>query len=296
MVATPNLERFHLDGFMTSWALDRPSTPDKNNCWQSLTHLVLGPNLRYSLNAAFAPWNSRFLPPLASTLRSIEILGVMPDVAHNVLFATDSDGLAPGQTSGWGPPQVESLRPNLPTLEVFRYIAGLAHPTVLRDLLETAATNGNLKVLELGATTATGFPLPPASPAPAVAVAADFQPLRDYHFAMSENLHTLGLHDFNFHRDQNSRFGTSSQFDGQPFLDWIELFPHLHTVGVYPGQWEGVAPFIMRLIMHPRVKVIHQEYLKGGAWIEAQQLAEKHDTTLLHTPKHMPAGWPMIVD
>lgn len=296
MVATPNLEQFHLDGFMTSWALGQSSTPDKNNLWQSLTHLVLGPHLRYSLNAAFAPWNSRFLPPLASTLRSIEILGVMPDVAHNVLFATDSDGLAPGQVSGWGPPQVESLRPHLPNLEVFRYIAGLAHPRVMKDILETAAQNGTLKVLELGATTSTGFPLPPASPSPSVAVDTDFQPLRDYDFAMSENLHTLGLHDFNFHYDQNDRYGTSGRFDGQPFLDWIEFFPELHTVGVYPGQWDGVAAFIMRLIVHPRVKTIHQEYLKGAAWDEAKRLAEKTGTTLLHTPKHMPAGWPMIMD
>ena len=87
-MATPNLEQFHLSGFSVLWSFDHDPNLNKTGLWPSLRHLVLGPRLRYSVSAAFAPWNSRFLPPLTSNIQSIELLGPNSDIVHNVLFTT----------------------------------------------------------------------------------------------------------------------------------------------------------------------------------------------------------------
>ncbi|KAK4122508.1 hypothetical protein N657DRAFT_622045 [Parathielavia appendiculata] len=293
VIATPKLEQFHLDGFSVLWSFHHDPAFSKDRLWPSLRHLVLGPRLRYSVSAAFAPWNSRFLPPLTSELRSIELLGHNPDVVHNILFTTDSQISAAAPAHGWGPPADKQQTLNLPNLEVFRCIAGVLNPRLLQQVLGPAAQAGKLKVLELAASSAG----PAAMTGPANTVnRSDLVPARDLDFAMSDNLHTLGLHDFNFHHDPTSRFGATSQFDGQPFIDWLECFPKLHTVAVYPGEWDGVAAFIQKLIVHPRVKVIHQEYLRGVAWDEALKLARKHGVELHHSPDHMPSRLAMIDD
>jgi hypothetical protein len=278
-----------LSGFTVLWSFDQ--NIDKDGLWPSLRHLVLGPRLRYSVSAAFAPWNARFLPPLNSNLQSIELLGHNPDIVHNVLFTSESQDPAAAPAHGWGPPADEEQTVHLPNLEIFRCIAGVLNPRLLQHVLEPAAKSGTLKVLELAASFAG--PATMTGPANTV-IRSDLVPARDLDFAMSDNIHTLGLHDFNFHHDPTSRFGATSQFDGQPFLDWLECFPKLHTVAVYPGEWEGVASFIMKLIIHPRVKVIHQEYLRGVAWDEALRLAKKHGVELHHSPDHMPSRLSVI--
>jgi hypothetical protein len=289
--ATPNLEQFHLDGFMASWRQNHPPTIEKDGLWPSLRKLVLGSNLRYALNAAFAPWNARFLPPLSSNMRSIELLGTSPDIAHNVLFATTSNIPI---ANGWAPPLDDYITPDFPNLEVFRCISGVLHPRLLQRLLAPSVAAGKLQVLDLAVTTSSGFP--PLTPSSNIHLRSDFIPARDLRFASCENLHTLGLHDFNFFDDPTSRFGATNEFNGEPFIEWLDCFPKLDTVSVYPGLWDGVAPFIMKLILHPKVKVIHQDYLRGVHWDEAQKLARQHGVVLHHTPNHMPVGWPLVED
>ena len=292
MAATPNLEQFHLDGFSICWCvLDAPLLV-KEEGWRSLRKLVLGPNLWYSQSTAFAPWTSRFLPLLPSNLQSLEILGDTPEIVHNLFFVADDNpgnppmGSAPG---GWGPPHQVLPEQTLSNLEVFRCMTTLPDPELLRYVLEPAAQSGALKVLELAMSPSLNFDMLP-QPSFIMDMVSNLELYLELDFAHSDNLHTLGLHDFNFH----DSCGTSSEFNGQPFLEWLDYFPRLHTVAVYPGNWEGVPTFIMKLILHPRVKVIHQDNLKGANWDEAKKLAKKHGVELHHTPKGMPTGWPMI--
>lgn len=164
-------------------------------------------------------------------------------------------------------------------------------PHYLEHTLAPAAKSGSLKVLEL--TIQPRSDLVVTSPSNPISVDVD-EPAKDFAFAASDNIHTLGLRNFNWigSRDDWGTIGYS--FDGQPFLDWLESFPKLHTVFVYPGFYEGVDPFIMKLIAHPRVKVIHQDNLRGVSWDAAVKLAAEHGVELHHTPDHAPAGWPMI--
>ncbi len=294
MAATPNLEKFHLDGFRVSWCWILDPLLVKEEGWRSLRKLVLGPNLRHWPRPAFAPWTSRFLPPLPSNLQSIEILGSDPEIAYNLFFVAEGQADPDLAPLGWGPPHQDLPNQNLPNLEVFRCLASIPDPRLLKHVLKPAVQSGALKVLELGIATYSGFNmLPRPQTADNIWTHTDLVPATDLAFAHSDNLHTLGLHQFNFYHDV-SRYGASSEFDGQPFLDWLECFPKLHTVAVYPGNWEGVPAFIMKLILHPRVKVIHQDNLRGANWGEAMKLAKKHGVELHHTPKYMPAGWPMI--
>lgn len=279
-MATPNLEQFHLDGVKASWHIGSNSDPAEFHLWPSLCKLKLGPRVQLHHNEAMYSGYGRFLPLFTSSLRSIEILSSHQDVAPIVLsnfLLRSSPFMAP---TAWTP-EHGNPPPQLRNLEVFRCIPSVS-TRILKPFLEPAASSGSLKVLELGA--------------PLSLNDIPSQPTTEYSFALSDNIHTLGLHDFNFYHDPSSRFGTTSQFDGQPFLDWLECFPKLHTVAVYPGQWEGVASFIMKLIMHSKVKVIHQEYLKGVEWDEAKKLAKKHGVEMKHTPLRAPIEWQAIED
>lgn len=286
VAATPNLEQFHLSGFTMQWL--REPTPDhaalrKNGLWPSLNKLRLGPNA-----PPLSSWRSRALPPLTSNMRSIELIGANPDLAHNVLFAQDWPSMHM--------PDPLPVEPEpFPNLEVFRCMSGLLQHDGLERILGPAARSGTLKVLELAAQPCMTYPpLPPLTHLP---VQTTFDPAKDLAFVASANLHTLALHDFNFFHDPTNALGTCSAFDGQPFIDWLDCFPSLHTVAVYPGQWEGVDDFIMKLIVHPRVKVLYQENLRGVAWDAAVKLAAKHGVQLHHrSPMTMTVGWPMIED
>ncbi len=295
MAATPNLERFHLDGFSVCWFISvNPILPPllvKEEGWRSLRKLVLGPNLCYATPRGVAPWKIRLLPPLPSGLQSLEILGSDPEIVHNLFFVADGQADPNPAPGGWGPPWQELPDQNLSNLEVFRCLPSMPDPRLWKHVLRPAVQSGALKVLELAISAYSGFDMLPR-PVTNEWTHADLVPATDLAFAHSDNLHTLALHDFNFDHEV-SRFG-GSRFNGQPFLDWLECFPKLHTVGVYPGDWEAVPAFIMKLILHPRVKVIHQDNLRGANWDEARELAKKHGVELHHSSRHMPAGWPMI--
>ncbi|KAL2175794.1 uncharacterized protein P884DRAFT_205071 [Thermothelomyces heterothallicus CBS 202.75] len=289
VMATPNLEQFHLDGFLAYWRRDEPRI-EKDGQWLSLRKLVLG-SLRTPDDTTIDDWNTHFLPPLPSTMESIEMLNVSPEIAHNVMFTLKSSDPV---TNDWAPPHEEYEARHFPNLEVFRCISGVLHHALLQRVLEPSARAGKLKVLELAATSAPGFY--PRTPSAGSQLGSDFVPARDLRALASENLHTLGLHDFNFFDDTSNPHASIYAFCGDPFIDWLDCFPNLHTVAVYPGRWEGVAYFIAKLILHPKVKVIHQDYLRGVHWYEAQQLAKEHGVELRHTPNHLPVGWPMIED
>ncbi|KAK3309131.1 uncharacterized protein B0T15DRAFT_509519 [Chaetomium strumarium] len=290
VLATPVLEQFHLDGFFVCWRNEYsgPSTltvQAKNSLWRSLERVILGPELVFSNHAQI--WRSklcRILPPFTSNLRSFEVLGPRcAQIADNVLFTFEVENAGP-DWQGYSVYNRDPNPPNLVNLEVFRCRA--ESPDIVRylaDVIGPAARAGSLKFLEL------------TLPGP-ISLFRIADPVRELSFAVSENLHTLGLHRFNFYYDRHDRLGTTKAFDGQPFIDWIECFPNLHTVLVYPDEWEAVDLFIMQLIAHPRVKVIHQDVLRGVAWDNAQRLAELHGVELHHTPFFAPTRWHVFED
>ncbi len=287
MAATPNLKEVQLSGpYMVIWGGYEVPMAGKRTFWRDLEVLVLGPRLGYW------NWSPQFLLPLPSSLRRLEILAALPELTHNLLSLPASAAPNPPGTDDLS--QEDGLTTHLPNLEVFRCLAGMLNPRTLEAIIGPAAKSGTLKVLELSASLETSATRVATMASPAIH--DDFAPMRDYACAHSDALHTLSLHDFNFHRDPASRFGASSRFDGQPFLDWLECFPALHTVAVYPGDWDGVDTFLMRLIIHPRVKVLYQKNLRGSAWDQALALAKKHGVKLVHKPDGAFEEWPLTED
>ncbi|KAL2157110.1 hypothetical protein VTH06DRAFT_7025 [Thermothelomyces fergusii] len=283
VMATPNLEQFHLDGFLACWRRGEPKI-DKDGRWPSLRKLVLG-YVRIPDDTTMDDWNAHFLPPLPSTIESIELVDVSADTAHNVMLTPNPNYPAADDAQ-------YRIRPYA-NIEVFRCMTGVLHHALVQHLLEPSARAGKLKVLELAATwPASSYPMAP----PSSRQGDDFVPARDLGALACESVHTLGLRDFNFFDGRRRPRASIYPFSGDPFIDWLDCFPNLRTVAVYPDRWEGVASFIAQLILHPRVKAVHQDYLRGMHWDEATRLARQHGVALHHTPHHLPVGWPMLDD
>ncbi|KAL2261321.1 hypothetical protein VTK26DRAFT_4393 [Humicola hyalothermophila] len=281
VAATPNLETFYLDGAMVAW-LFRPQSGDtaasSPGLWPRLRNVVLGPTVLFPpLDVrSVMSWGS--FPRLTSNLRSIEIFCLSPHPAHHILFPTSPiPDQAQAGAGGGTPPPIEF--PDLPNLEVFRCRTPI-RPDLLRPILQPAAETGTLKVLEL-AIQQSWVATPDSRLRHLLGNTEVLRPAEELAFARSENLHTLGLHHFNWITQQGL---TVADFDGQPFLDWLDCFPSLHTVAVYPGLHENVAPFIMKLIEHPRIRVVHQDILRGATRDVVLAFAEKHGVRLCHTP------------
>ncbi|KAK3301379.1 uncharacterized protein B0H64DRAFT_383357 [Chaetomium fimeti] len=291
VIATPNLEQLYLDGFLAGWLRSAPPSPDWGRLWPSLRNVTLGPGMRCFRDLRFRSWNPRFLPPFPASLQSLELLGTIPDVAYSALFTTTSPAPAADPTALLNGDLIDH---HLPNLEIFRCLSGALEPRHLERLLKPSVTANKLKVLEL-----TSPPVRAPPPGPdgiQQQPPTQFLPARDLAFLDRCALHTLGLHDFNFFHDPTSRFGATAAFDGDPFVAWLDAFPDLHTLGLYPGNWEGVAGFITALIARPGIKAIHQRYLSGVTWDQARQLARERGVELFHTQGHLPAGWKVFED
>lgn len=279
VIATPNLEVFYLNGFSVIWTRQVHTLEElvaiNTGLWPHLRKIVLGPNLTAPPMDAVPPIRGRCFPLLADSLRFIEILCPNPLPAHNLLFA-GVPSLDPLGMVGDNPPPIEY--PNLPNLEAFRCRTTIA-PNLLQPLLEPAAQSGALEVLELAAQSYMGSPPDPWLRQ--LLQSCDItEPAKEFAFAHSANIHTLGLHDFNW---KDNKEVLTPGFNGQPFLDWLDCFPKLHTVHVYPGRHEKVETFIMRVIDHPRVKVVHQDVLSGAARDVVLQFARTHKVKVHHT-------------
>ncbi|GAB1313877.1 hypothetical protein MFIFM68171_04087 [Madurella fahalii] len=261
--ATPKLEQFYLDGFNIYTASLMPLAETRDH-WPCLRRIVVGRAV-HSVNSSIY---EDIFPPLPSSMRSIEILSLDPRIVNAALFTPTDRTLT-------------DHSPSFPHLEVFRCSVPFEHHDLQR-ILEPAAEAGNLRVLELTTEPADG---------PTVIR----QPAKDLAFIRPDKIHTLGLQNFNW-ASANEGYLSGFGFNGQPFIDWLECFPNLHTVAVYPGLYPNVEAFIMKLIQHPNVKAIHQDVLRGVYWDEAVKMAKKFGVELHNTPKHMPSEWPMLED
>lgn len=263
MRATPKLEQFYLDGFKI-YTSSFMGVGEARYHWPCLRRIVVGRAVR----SVETPINPNIFPPLPSIMRSIEILSTDPVIANMALLTpTDST--------------MTDHHPNFPHLEVFRCSVPF-HRHSLQQILELAAKAGHLRILEL-ATEPIDRP------------AAIHQPVNDLAFIRPDNIHTLGLQNFNWASAQQA-YMPGYGFDGQPFIDWLGCFPNLHTVAVYPGPYPNTEAFIMKLIQHPNVKAIHQDALRGVHWDEAVKMAKKLGVELHNTPRSTPSEWPMFED
>lgn len=286
-MATPVLEQLNLDGFRAAWHRTKPPTTDWNGLWPSLRKITLGPEMQCLKRLNLPHCNSRFLPPFPTSLQHLEILASECDVTKNLLFTGNSPAAAMDPTALLNGDLIDL---DLPSLEVFRCLANIFKPSHLERILKPSASANKLQTLELRAS------FDRLAPASAGDPPGDFVPARDLDFLSCSSLHTLGLHEFNFFKDANTRYLAADEFDAEPFVQWLDCFPNLHTVGVYPGGWEAVGALITRLIARPGIRTIHQLTLRGMAWDEAQKLAKKYGVKLCHTPGSLPSGWPLFDD
>ncbi|KAK3370288.1 hypothetical protein B0H63DRAFT_486672 [Podospora didyma] len=287
VMSTPNLESLSMNGYDLRWN-DPDQFPfagdQKAGQWQSLRSICFGEDMELSRGDPDIP-ASRCLPPLNKNMKAIEILCSDLVLIDNVLFTADSDSnsddrpLHPTLDGSTFP--FESL--GLPHLELFR-CAGRIDPRLLRHVLMPACKNGTLQVLEL-----TEREKPRASRrwnrtrnpwAPPSFDSVD--PVVDLAFAFSDSVHTLGLSWFNWAAEDNHY----SAFDGQPFMAWLDHFPNVRTVTVHPGpcsRKEPVVAFILKLLTHANIKVLHQNVLIGTDWDAGQKIAKKRGILLDHT-------------
>ncbi|KAK0670522.1 hypothetical protein QBC41DRAFT_301414 [Cercophora samala] len=286
VASTPSLEAFYLNGFLLSWTPGQPSPQG----WRQLKHASFGAAIDVEAHTQGTILLPRLFPPMTEHMEKIEIAALNPVVAHNYLF-TVMDGAEarhPLHSLEMGWEFDDDALPKLSKLELFRLRCAI-DPDLLRRLLAVpAAREGSLVALELAIEQRWAVRQPRLW-CPVVPLESIGTPEEAFAWVESEKIQHLGLYFFNYHRFS---FQYGQRFDGQPFLNWLDKFPALNTVAVYP-DWpgEGVMAFIGKLILHPRVKQVFQDSLKSGyEWEAASLLAVKEKVNLTHCDFGLPYG------
>jgi hypothetical protein len=260
--ATPNLQRLEIDGYEVRWLFDPVNPPA---VWPHLREIVLGPAASVMVSTVYGH-ELGFLITIAGSLRSIEVLYIKPPVS----FVRTNHIAIPFYA-----PISEVLGQRLRQLEVFRYL-GAAAPEELYNILGPATRAGNLKVLELWAGPSLRASLPWSC----------------YNRLLNENIHTFGLHYFNW-----SDICDPDGFDGMPFIDLLKNCPKVHTVSVFPNADapKAVARFMARLVCHPGIRVIRQNALKGTLRDEVLEMARKRGVDVQHVAPRQTATWVDVI-
>lgn len=100
-----------------------------------------------------------------------------------------------------------------------------------------------------------------------------------------ESVKTLGFWNFNF-----APIGDAAGFGFAPVLSFLNKFPRVETVAVFPGAHD-VWVLVMELIETGRVKRVVQDRLQGVDWTSMQELARRKGVQVLHVPRGMGAEW-----
>ncbi|KAK3328322.1 hypothetical protein B0T19DRAFT_187122 [Cercophora scortea] len=283
---TPNLEQLHLDGLMLNSDRIGQLAPEQTGDWgwPALQSITIGAKTALAGARISNVALRRVLPPLPSSMRKIEIAGVDSPLAYNVLFTVntydESTVLAPGGKES-------HTSPAFPNLEVFRCRSAIP-ASLLREVVAPAAQSGTLKILELTAEPGTGLRYDVPQPLdPAFAEVDNLA--KDWAFAASPSVHTLGIHGFNWATHH-------LRFDGRPFVDFLgACFPNVETLKVYPGDYPETAALMLELVRRPGIKTIHQKTLRGVEWDEARRLAKLAGVQLHHTVNPFgDIGWPIM--
>ncbi|KAK0745351.1 hypothetical protein B0T21DRAFT_345419 [Apiosordaria backusii] len=286
VASTPSLEAFYLNGFLLLWTPGQPSPKG----WPLLKHAAFGEAMGVSAHSPTTILLPRLFPPMTDRMEKIEILTPNPVVAHNYLFTVmeGAEARHPLHSKEMGWEFDDDALPKLPNLELFRSRCALDPDLLGRLLAVPAASEGSLALLELAIEQQYAI-RHPATWCPVVPYESIGVPEEAFGWVKSKRIQHLGLCFFNYNR---FTFQYGQRFDGQPFLNWLDNFPALNSVAVYPHYpGEGVMAFIGRLILHPKVKRIYQDSLrKGCEWNEASLLALQQGVYLHHCDFNLPYG------
>lgn len=100
-------------------------------------------------------------------------------------------------------------------------------------------------------------------------------------FLNKNDIHTLSCHDFRW----SGGAGSLSSFTGDPFLEWLDGFPNLTTVGAYPDHFENCAVVIAKLLKKDtKIKTVYTDCLRGSFRDEVLKLAEAKGVKVIHAP------------
>ncbi|ESA42543.1 hypothetical protein GE21DRAFT_7710 [Neurospora crassa] len=274
MNLAPHLEELHIKGYglkfvdlgLHDMPFDKVPLSDVRP-WQNLQSLYIG-SVR-SHDPLEDIFQGSFVLPALPNLRSIEILS---DSAHLIdyLFTTCDELGSPiqGSLNDLTVTTAESgiASAGWPQLEVFR-CHGPISTSILRKGLAEAATNGSLKVLELAINSDRSL----------FNHRIQVDLIKDWAFTSSPSVHHIGLYHFNWAQHY-------SNFDGEPFIDWLQQFPNVDTVTVAPGRHSGLLPFIEKLITHPQIKALYFDPtgLSSPEWYEITEVGKKYGVKMFN--------------
>ncbi len=282
MTIAPNLEQLCLDGFI----LFHEPTPAEDlgvTPWSRLRVLVLGPKALV-VGTATGPGSTWFHRLLNPQMRVVDVMSESTIEARAVFFETVASPITNSE--------VISSCVVLPNLEVFR-CRGQLDSLWLEQMIGPAIVEGNLHSLDvcLGRWDyGLKRPVPEDQQPPPGKLRL---PATELSFTFSEHITTLGLRDFEWSNTSDYY----SAFNPKPFLEWLDHFPNVHTVRVYPGPIaDGLILFLELLKRSDRVKVIYQDSLDLKEYYVAKAEADKRGVILHHKYKEMaPARFPYPV-
>lgn len=287
---TPALQHLYLDGCVIPGSSDS----DDFGVWNDLRTLVIGertssiPPTLESFNSAAVP-----VPLFSSKIESLTLLCGDIRLPFLLLFPIPSGAgflrhHRPHRPPAPLPSPLPTLDQSYPNLRVFR-----CHTTVAPHLLEwtlaPSLANKTLEVLDLAydvssttyaphthtVTMHTAFGAPSRDPAVEYPFFGD----------ACESVKTLGFWNFNF-----APIGDAAGFGFAPVLSFLNKFPGVETVAVFPGAHD-VWVLVMELIETGRVKRVVQDRLQGVDWTSMQELARRKGVQVLHVPRGMGAEW-----
>ncbi|KAK4191210.1 hypothetical protein QBC35DRAFT_24503 [Podospora australis] len=282
--ATPNLEAFYIEGFPLAWN-PRDQTTESPSGWPLLRLITLG-------SETSVPWRGRpcrFLPPFTTNIESIEILAQDTHLTHLYLFSAVTDDseevLHPYEHPDKFP--FSTAFACLQNLKIFRCRTWVPSD-LLRLFLDQSTQHQNLKVLELPVSRHIGYRSDHWSAIPDDPEELPGHPDAAFPWvttaSFASSLEHLGLYDFNY-AHIGLQFG--QRFSGDPFLEWLDHFPNVCAVSLYPSTWQGVceevAPFFGKLLAEKgQIKTVYQSILRGQDLMRLKQFAEERGKKLVH--------------
>ncbi|KAH8880025.1 hypothetical protein GQ53DRAFT_755501 [Thozetella sp. PMI_491] len=292
VLATPKLEQLYLDGFILHGdagigANQRGPPPiEFQRGWNRLRVLVLGEyveGLRSPLRF--------YLPSLNPEIRVLDLITTCPNITHHLLF-----NMPPTQGVECPPVDWHTGAVHLPKLQVFRSRVRIHHNAWLESIVHPSIEAGTLRTLDLCLTLGTEavyfMTAQDRNDAELNGKAALPIPVNDLPFTFSDKITTLGLSNFSWN-DSGDYYST---LDPRPFLDYLDHFPAVHTIRVYPGQQANTLGLIQGIMRHKnKVRQIFQDGLELRDWYPAKEEADKRGVKLHHQYKgHAPPMFPYV--
>ena len=209
-------------------------------------------------------------------LRVLEILPSQVHLASQVILHLPNEGQF-WEMSEDAPDEY----PILPELEVFRTGSRIRYFAWLRRVLEESLRNGTLHTLDLCLSHSEHNTRVTEYGGIDNAYCPD--PEEVLHFTFSDAVTTLGLSRFSW-LDTKDYLST---FSAAPFLRYLDHFPNVQTIRLYPGVKANTLPLVLEILnRRDLVRVIYQDCLDPREWYIAKAIADKKGVKLYHQDAH----------